>query len=115
MLALDVVMPREQMASGDRLVFWIASGWGVTAGDCLRAAQMRRGLAGYFRAESQEATALITPFVSDLTQQMALAMVAGAAARSFGRSRRRYNDDTHVTVLAFVLRQAIARCPFNSL
>ena len=68
MLALDAAMSREDMASGYRLVYRIAGWCAVSYGDCLGAAEMRRRVAGDFRAESQDATAVITPFVSDLTQ-----------------------------------------------
>ena len=90
-------------------------GWPVAGGYpcvyrivCLRAAQMHRWVADYFRAESQVASAVSASLVRDFAQQMALAMVAGAAARSVGRSRRRYNEDTHTTVLAFFPRQAMS-------
>ena len=99
----------EDMAGGDRLVYRI-SGWSaVSCGDGLGAAEMHQWLTGNLGAESQEATTMIARFVSDLAQQMAPAMIAGAAARSIGRSGCRYNDDTHVTLLALVVCQASTR------
>ena len=98
-LGLGAVMLRWTMGSCDRLVYRSAG---------LRAAQMHRRIAGDFRAESQVASAVGASLLGDLTQQMALAMVAGAAARSLGRSRRRYNENAHFTVLAFVPRQAMS-------
>ena len=92
---LDAVVRRRMMGLINRL------GYHSVCSDGLRAAEMHRGFAGYLGAESQNYTALMTAFVRDLAQHMALAVVAGAAARSIGCSRRRYNYDTHVTVLAF--------------
>ena len=105
-LVLDAVVCRRMLGLNDRLVNRIANS------DGLRAAEMHRGLAGYLRAESQNHTAVIAAFVSDLAQQMALAMVAGAAARPIRGSRRRYNHDAHVTVLAFVFvpRPSLTLC-----
>ena len=98
-LGLGVVMLRRTMCTCERLVYRIVG---------LRAAQMHRRVAGDFRAESQVASAVSASLVRDFAQQMALAMVAGAAAWTVGRSRRRYNENAHFTVLAFVPRQAMS-------
>ena len=101
-LVLDVVMLRQRMAMVDRRVYRIVCG----GCNCLRAAQVHRGVAGDFRAESQVASAVGASLLGDLTQQMALAMVAGAAARSLGGSRSGYDEDAHINVLVFVPCQA---------
>lgn len=91
MLVLVAVMPRGEMATADRLVYRMGCGSPISRGNRLRASQMHRWLAGNLCTESKAAAAVIASFFSDRAQRMALAMVAGAAARPIGRSRRRYN------------------------
>jgi len=99
------------MATGDWLVYGMDCGSSIPRGDGLRASHMHDWIAGDPGAESQASAALMASFVSDRAQRMALWMIARAAARSIGSSRRRYNDDAHMSSSASLF--ASSRPPKN--
>ena len=105
-LALVAVMPTwmmrdGRMGSGGRLVYGMCSGSAIPR-DGLRASHMHDWIPGDPSAESQDASAVMASFMSDGAERMALLMVARAAARSIGSSRRRYYDDAHVSSSALL-------------
>jgi len=99
---LTWMMCDGRMGSGGRLVYGMCSGSAIPRGDGLRASHMHDWIAGDPGAESQDASAVMASFMSDGAERMALLMVARAAARSIGSSRRRYYDDAHVSSSALL-------------
>ena len=75
----------------------------------LRASQMHRRLAGYFRAETETQAAVSAPLLRHRSQRVALAMIAGTTTWSAGHSRGRNSDHAHGLILRSLFRHRCER------
>ena len=83
----------------------------------LRASQMQRRLAGYFRAETETQPAVSAPLLRHRSQRVALAMIAGSTTWPAGHSRGWNSDDAHSLILevcsaAIASSQLSYRCAY---